>query len=57
MRGHFAVGLQRREEGEEGKEGSAWMARLSAPARRFRHASYEEGVGRREKRGVRGWRA
>ena len=33
---------------EEGKEGSAWMARLSAPARRFRHASHEreEGKGR-----------
>ena len=25
-------------------EGSAWMARLSAPARRFRRASIEEGM-------------
>ena len=27
---------------EKGEEGSAWMARSSAPARRFRHASSEE---------------
>ena len=28
---------------EERGEGSAWLARLSAPARRFRRASIEEG--------------
>ena len=42
--------VKRREEGggrrEKRGEWSAWMARSSAPARRFRHASYEEGGGR-----------
>ncbi len=30
---------------EKGEEGSAWMARSSAPARRFSHASSEEKEG------------
>ena len=36
---------------EKKGEGSAWMARLGAPARRFRHASIEkeEGGGNHEK--------
>ena len=34
---------------EEGEEESARMARSSAPARRFRHASLKEGGGRRER--------
>ena len=50
MRGHFAVGYSqgvgRR---EKGGGDSAWMARSSAPARRFRHASHER-EGRRRMR-------
>ena len=48
MRGHFAVGLQRREEGEEGREQCVDTLQWA----------YKEGRReKREKRGVRGWRA
>ena len=44
MRGHYAVGFRRVGNREEGGEGSAWMARVGAPARQFCHASIEEGM-------------
>ena len=43
MRGHFAVGFRQVGRREKRVEGSAWMARVGAPARSFRRASTEEG--------------
>ena len=39
MRGHYAVGFRQVVRRERRVEGSAWLARLGAPARRFRRAS------------------
>ena len=37
---------------EKKGESSAWLARLSAPARRFRRASIEEGEPRMDTKGI-----
>ena len=39
---------------EKGEEGSAWMVRSSAPARRFRHASSEEEGGEEPRKYTKG---
>ena len=44
MRGHFAVGFRQVVRREKKVEGSAWLARLGAPARQNRRAYNEEGM-------------
>ena len=51
MRGHFAVGFQSREEGEEGRGECVDTLQWATVKSR------EKGGGRRGERAVRGWRA